>query len=79
MKTLAWLEERLGLEPVLKLVEKKTVPIHRHSIWYYLGGMTLFLFVTQAVTGILLLLYYRPSSDGAYESVQFIMGQVSFG
>jgi cytochrome b6 len=76
---LAWLEDRLGLEPVFKLVEKKTVPIHRHTIWYYLGGMTLFLFVTQVVTGILLLLYYRPSSDGAYESVQFIMGQVSFG
>jgi cytochrome b6 len=78
-KPVGWLEDRLGLEPLWKLAAKKTVPIHRHTIWYYLGGMTLFLFVTQVVTGILLLLYYRPSSDAAYESVQFIMGQVSFG
>jgi len=78
-KPAAWLEERLGLAPVIRLIEHKTVPVHRHTIWYYLGGMTLFLFVTQVVTGILLLLYYRPSSEGAYESVQFIMGQVSFG
>ena len=78
-KPLAWLEDRLGLGPVLRLVEHKTVPVHKHTIWYYLGGMTLFLFVTQVATGILLLLYYRPSAEGAYESVQFIMGQVSFG
>jgi quinol-cytochrome oxidoreductase complex cytochrome b subunit len=77
--SVGWLGDRLGLEPVLKLIDKKTVPIHRHTIWYYLGGMTLFLFVTQVVTGILLLLYYRPSSDQAYESVQFLMGEVSFG
>jgi cytochrome b6 len=78
-RLLAWAEDRLGFAPVIQLAEKKTVPVHRHSIWYYLGGMTLFLFVTQVVTGILLLLYYRPSSEAAYESVQFIMGQVSFG
>jgi cytochrome b6 len=41
--------------------------------------MTLFLFVVQVVTGILLLLYYRPSSENAFESVQFIMTEVKFG
>ena len=30
---------------------KKTVPIHRHSIWYYFGGMTLFLFSIQVDHG----------------------------
>ena len=38
-------------------------------LWYYLGGMTLFFFGVQVVTGILLLLYYRPSAAEAYESV----------
>jgi len=57
----AWLDERLDLAPVREFVEHKSVPIHRHSYWYYLGGMTLFLFVVQAMTGILLLLYYQPS------------------
>src|SRR6266496_1023478 len=61
------------------MVQKKEVPLHRHSIWYYFGGMTLFLFVVQVVTGILLLLYYRPSSENAFESVQFIITEVKFG
>ncbi len=46
---------------------------------YFLGGMTLFFFGVQVVTGILLLLYYRPSASEAYESVQFIMTRVPFG
>jgi cytochrome b6 len=41
--------------------------------------MTLFLFAIQVCTGILLLLYYRPSAEGAYESVQFIVTEVQFG
>jgi cytochrome b6 len=41
--------------------------------------MTLFLFAIQIVTGILLLLYYRPSAENAFESVQFIMAEVRFG
>src|SRR6266513_4040362 len=60
-------------------LREKSVPIHRHTIWYYFGGMTLFLFSVQAVTGILLLLYYRPTAESAFESVQFIMAEVSFG
>jgi cytochrome b6 len=52
---------------------------HHPSLWYYLGGVTLFLFSLQVTTGFLLLLYYRPTPEGAYESVQFIMTQVRFG
>src|SRR5574341_1403195 len=74
-----WLNERLGLEAIAELARKKEVPIHRHGIWYYFGGMTLFLFAVQAVTGILLLLYYRPSEESAFESVQFIITEVQFG
>ncbi len=74
-----WLEERLGWRAVQELMEHKEVPRHRHSIWYYFGGMTLFLFCVQVCTGILLLLYYRPSAETAFESVQFIMTEVQFG
>jgi quinol-cytochrome oxidoreductase complex cytochrome b subunit len=82
MKTEAlklWLDQRLGINTVVALAQKKEVPIHRHSIWYYFGGMTLFLFIVQVVTGILLLLYYRPSAETAFESVQFIITEVQFG
>jgi cytochrome b6 len=75
----AWLDERLSISTLARMAQKKEVPLHRHSIWYYFGGMTLFLFAVQVVTGILLLLYYRPSSENAFESVQFIMTEVKFG
>src|SRR5215208_353368 len=74
-----WLDERLSISALAKIAAKKEVPLHRHSIWYYFGGMTLFLFTVQVVTGILLLLYYRPSSENAFESVQFIITEVKFG
>ncbi len=65
--------------PLKAWVREKTVPIHRHTIWYYFGGMTLFLFSVQVVTGILLLLYYRPTAESAFESVRFIMAEVRYG
>ncbi|EQB63201.1 MAG: Cytochrome bc complex cytochrome b subunit [candidate division Zixibacteria bacterium RBG-1] len=74
-----WLDERTDLKKVQALLLHKTVPQHKHTVWYYLGGMTLFLFTVQVVTGILLLLYYRPSAEQAFESVQFIMTEVKFG
>jgi cytochrome b6 len=74
-----WIDDRTDLAGLREPLEKKTVPVHRHSPWYYFGGMALFLFMIQVITGILLMLYYRPSANEAYESVQFIMTQVRFG
>ena len=61
------------------LAAKKRVPIHRTTLFYFLGGMALFLFGVQVVTGILLSLYYKPSPDQAFESVRAIMTEVDFG
>ncbi len=74
-----WLDERVPITVLKETASHKTVPLHRFSPWYYFGGMTLFFFIVQVVTGILLMLYYRPSAEQAYESVEFIMTTVSFG
>jgi len=74
-----WLDERVDLGGLRHFVAEKRVPVHTQELWYYLGGMTLFLFGVQVLTGILLLLYYRPSAAEAYESVQFIVAHVEFG
>ncbi|HSM12624.1 MAG TPA: hypothetical protein VLA66_01020 [Thermoanaerobaculia bacterium] len=74
-----WLEERVPLRAAKEFAEHKTVPVHRHTIYYYLGGMTLFFFLVQVGTGILLMLYYRPSAETAFESVEFLMTTVPFG
>jgi cytochrome b6 len=74
-----WLDERVHLGELVEFMDKKTVPMHRGSLWYYFGGVTLFLFIVQVVTGILLLLYYKGSEQLAFESIQFLMAKVSFG
>jgi len=79
MTVIDWIDQRLDLSEVRHFVAEKGVPVHTQKVWYYLGGMTLFLFGVQVCTGILLLLYYRPSSGEAYESVQFIVTQIPFG
>lgn len=78
-KTEKWLDDRFDLEPVRDFISHKKVPIHKHTIWYYLGGVTLFLFIVQVLTGILLLMYYVPGEETAYESVQLIVTKVKFG
>jgi len=75
----AWLDERFPIQAVKEFATHKTVPVHRYTVFYYLGGMTLFFFLVQVATGILLMLYYRPSAEGAFESVEFIMTTVPFG
>src|ERR1700687_692592 len=78
-KVRGWLDERFGWAELIAPLREKSVPIHKLSYWYFLGGITLFLFGIQVFTGILLLLYYRPSANEAFESVQYIMTRVRFG
>ena len=68
---------RYPVWPVIDFMARKRVPQHRHSVWYMLGGMALFFFAVQVVTGILLMVYYRPSEP--WQSVQRIVMEVPFG
>lgn len=74
-----WVDERAQLGGLIDFLGKKYVPIHSHSVWYYFGGVSLFLFIIQVLTGILLLLYYKSGEELAFESIQFIMSKVQFG
>ncbi|NOZ07412.1 MAG: cytochrome bc complex cytochrome b subunit [FCB group bacterium] len=76
---MAWLEERFNISAATKFAAKKKVPVFYGTVWYYLGGVSLFLFIIQIFTGILLLLYYRPGAATAFESVKFIITKVQFG
>lgn len=78
-KIYTWVDERFNITPLIEFMRHKQVPVHRHSVWYYMGGVALFLFIIQVATGILLLLYYQPGVDSGYESVRFIVTKVNFG
>ncbi len=76
-KVFDWLEERLGLESIYSAVLDRKVP--KVNWWFTLGSASLFLFVMQGVTGIFLMMYYSPSPESAYDSIQYIMNDVAFG
>jgi cytochrome b6 len=76
----AWFQERFYvLVPVIDYLKKKEVPKHRLSFWYYFGGLALFFFIIQILTGLLLLQYYKPTEAEAFASFVFIQQQVPFG
>jgi quinol-cytochrome oxidoreductase complex cytochrome b subunit len=76
-KTFNWLDERLGLKTIYDTVLDRKIP--KVNWWFTLGSASLFLFLLQGITGIMLTIYYVPSPDHAYDSIQFIMTGVSFG
>ncbi len=78
-KVSGWFAERIDISPIKELIAHKTVPVHAATRWYYFGGITLFLFTIQVITGVLLLLYYRPTVGEAFDSVRFIVTRVQFG
>ena len=76
-KTFEWLDERLGLKTIYGTVLDRKVP--KVNWWFTLGSASLFLFILQGITGIMLTIYYVPSPDHAYDSIQYIMNGVAFG
>ncbi len=76
----AWLRERIPVAgDQLREWTNEPVPNHMRRWWFCLGGTPAYLFVVQIVTGILLSVYYQPSTATAYESVRFITEDVSYG
>lgn len=72
-----WLDERVGLTAIWKISLARMVP---KTNWFYtFGSASLILALLQGITGMLLTLYYVPSPDHAYESIQYIMNDVAFG
>jgi ubiquinol-cytochrome c reductase cytochrome b subunit len=60
-----------------KQLHKRLPP---HVGWLHvLGSLSLLLFVSQTVTGVLLLVYYRPTPEAAHESIRFITGEAHYG
>ena len=60
-----WLRARVPIDAAIEFAGHKKVPHYTGSVWYYFGGISLFLFIIQVVTGILLMMYYQPgAADG---------------
>lgn len=73
-----WLDERLNLSGLLASMFEHPVP-KRSNFLDYLGFATLFVFINQAVTGILLATVYKPSAGEAYASIKALQATAIVG
>ena len=74
-----WVDERTSLSGGVRWMLFRKVP--KGTNWFYtLGSATMFVFLSQAVTGVFLAMYYRPdTTGGAYESVRHLTNDVFLG
>lgn len=71
-------DDRTGLSKFLGPIAQHPVP--RGTGWgYVFGSATLFSFIVQVVTGIALATMYIPSTQNAYQSIDFITNQATLG
>src|ERR687887_376003 len=73
-----WLEERSGIVGAVRYFLFRKVPAE--SNWFHtLGSATLTAFLVQLVTGVILAMYYKPSPEEAYGSIQHITNDLTLG
>lgn len=72
-----WLDERLDWRQVWEAIFLRKIP--KVNWLYTLGSASLFVAINQIITGILLTIYYVPTPDHAYDSVQYITTQIPAG
>src|SRR6187397_3503874 len=73
-----WLEERSGLVGGIKYFLFRKVPAETN--WFHtLGSATLTAFLVQAVTGVILAMYYKPAPAEAYDSIRHITNDLTLG
>jgi len=75
-----WFDDRTGVSTVFNtLMPGHIVPSSSASWFYVFGSATLFAFIIQVVTGVTLAFMYVPSAGEAYQSLQYITDQTTFG
>src|SRR5580698_582940 len=73
-----WLDDRLGVSKALGPIMKHHVPADA-KWWYVFGSATLAAFIVQVLSGVTLAFSYVPSASQAYETLQFITNEATFG
>src|SRR3990170_4072320 len=76
--SVGWVDERTSLSGGARWLMFRKIP--KGTNWFYtLGSASLFAFLSQAVTGVILAMYYDPSATRAYESMRYLTNEVFLG
>jgi len=74
-----WIDERL---PVSKFLEDQLLKYYapkNFNFLYFFGSLAVLVLINQIVTGIVLAMHYKPAAELAFDSVEYIMRDVSWG
>jgi ubiquinol-cytochrome c reductase cytochrome b subunit len=75
-----WLENRFPtLFSAYKVHLSEYYAPKNMNFWYFFGSLSLLVLVIQIVTGIFLVMHYKPDAAKAFESVEYIMRDVPWG
>ncbi len=75
-----WLENRFptAFSEYKKHMSEYYAP-KNFNVWYFFGSLAMLVLVIQIVTGIFLVMHYKPDAAKAFESVEYIMRDVPWG
>ena len=76
---LTWVDARFPLVSQWKEHMSEYYAPKNFNFWYYFGALALVILVLQIVTGIFLVMHYKPSAAEAFASVEYIMRDVPGG
>ena len=78
-KLLNWIDNRFPLSKLFKEHMSEYYAPKNCNIWYVFGVLSLLVLVIQLVTGIFLVMHYKPDAAQAFGSVEYIMRDVPWG
>jgi ubiquinol-cytochrome c reductase cytochrome b subunit len=78
-KLLGWIDDRFPLRRMGREYLTQYYVPKNFNFWYYFGSLALVVLANQIITGIWLAMFYTPTEEGAFASVQYIMRDVNFG
>jgi len=76
---IAWIDDRFPLSKLWYEQWGRYVAPRNFNFWYYFGSLAALVLVLQIVTGIFLAMSYKPDAAKAFESIEYIMRDVSGG
>ena len=79
MKVSKWINQRVPIGAFFKHHLSEYYVPKNLNFWYLFGVFSLVVLVNQLISGFFLVMYYTPTGDGAFDSIEFIMREVPFG
>jgi ubiquinol-cytochrome c reductase cytochrome b subunit len=78
-KLLNWVDNRFPLSKLFEDHMSRYYAAKNLNFWYFFGALSLLVLVIQIVTGIFLVMHYKPDANLAFGSVEYIMRDVPWG